>query len=166
MKEHGLMFKGYMVRALLLDKTQTRRTNLNTKYAVGDRIWVKETYTLTQFGKPVFRADSRDSDGYFWTSVASDPKGVKWKSSMLMPRRVARILLEITALRDEPLGLITDDDARAEGVAEYAKTLPDSVTEEMSRVEGYIHLWESINGPGSWNPDQVVRVITFKRVTP
>lgn len=46
--------------------------------AHGDVRWVKERFVLTQYFKPVYEAGHTDRDGYHWSSIASDPKGVKW----------------------------------------------------------------------------------------
>jgi len=155
MKEHPILFKGEMVRAILAGwKTQTRRLNLKTKYAVGDRLWVKETFQ-TMAMKPVFRAD--------WTGG-----DLKWKSSLYMSRKQSRITLEVTAVREERLQDISQEDAIAEG-CEYGKKvlLPHASVKVWTHTarDAYRRLWESINGPGSWDENPIVKVITFTMVT-
>ncbi len=196
MKERPILFSGAMVRAILAGiKTQTRRAvklplgvagkivltsdpymSDRVKFPAvvvagtlvpipcpygkpGDRIWVRETWNRTNPG---------GKDGaYFYRATDSNnyPEAI-WKPSIHMPRKASRITLEIVSCRAERLNEITDDDARAEGVAEYAKTLPDDITSGMTRVEGYENLWESINGFGSWYENPVVWVVEFKVVKP
>jgi len=156
--------------------------------APGDRLWVRETYALTQFNKPVYRSDFRDKDGYFWYSVSIDPHGVSWKPSIHMPRWASRITLEIESLRVERLREISEEDAVAEGVVD---SMPcgclDNGTSECSGRCRFKYLWQSINGPRlpanprsrryarvkrylekhpdmSWNANPWVWVITFQRV--
>ncbi len=162
MKEHPILFKGEMVRALLNGtKTQTRRTNLKTKYVVGDRLWVKETWTDRDNDgdliELIFRADGKEySDG---NGFLFEPK---WKSSLFMSRKQSRILLEITALREENLNDITEEDAKEEGAELLKEYLPMKVG--FNYRQAYGGLWESINGPGSWDENPVVKVISFKVV--
>ncbi|MGC8116001.1 hypothetical protein ACP3VQ_13355 [Metapseudomonas otitidis] len=87
------------------------------------------------------------------------------RPSIHMPRSQCRILLEITAVRIERVQDISDDQARAEGVAEWAKGAlsPDGCA-EICRQEAFRMLWESINGAGSWNANPWVWVVEFKRV--
>lgn len=186
MKEKGIPFKAPMVRAILNGrKTQTRRIidpqpttslvqgvecpefwsagkfRLKCPYGQrGDLLWVKETYTLTQHGKPVYRADSRDADGFLWGSVAADPKGVKWKPSIFMPRRLSRIALEITGLLVDRLQYISNADCWEEGMCD------DTNPESKASRKWFSELWESINGPGSWDANPWVWVIEFRRVNP
>ena len=142
----------------------------------GDRLWVKETFTLTQHNLPVYMADSRDKDGKFWPSVHSDPDGVLWKPSIHMPRRASRITLEIVGVRVERLQDISDEDAEAEGIYRIAhgrngyyysafRNDPDP-DNWCHAVPAYKELWESINGVGSWDLNQWVWVIEFKEVKP
>ena len=178
MKEHGMIFQGWGVRAILAGlKTQTRRLKLRGEWDVGDRIWVKETWKRACGHDDdhtvciAYRASQGSGGGLLVNNVPWTQKmgawiaDAKWRSSMLMPRYAARVLLEITALREEPLQDISDDDARAEGVAEYAKLLPDHVTEGMSRADAYRHCIESINGPGTWDRNDGYQVITFSKVS-
>lgn len=134
----------------------------------GDRLWVRETFSEfdTNHGKVVwYRAESDDPD--YW-------HGVTWKPSIFMPRRLSRITLEITGVRVERLQDISEADALAEGVdMDKTITMPfsnailwASVTlKPRSAQQAYAHLWESINGPGSWAVNPWAWVIEFKRVT-
>ena len=79
-----------------------------------------------------------------------------------MPRWASRITLEITGVRVERLNEISDFDAFQEGV----KDEPGTITGPYCRsfVQGFKNIWESINGPGSWDENPWVWVIEFRRV--
>ena len=69
--------------------------------------------------------------------------------SIHMPRWASRITLEVTGVRVERLGDVSESDARAEGVQSVAE---------------FKELWASINGPSSWDANPWVWVVEFKRV--
>ena len=99
-----------------------------------------------------------------------------------MPRWASRIALEITGVRVERLNEISREDAIAEGTD--WKTCPtyqsiESFTEQrlaqklgmacfpvltIDYIGGYKKLWESINGPGSWDANPWVWVVEFKLI--
>lgn len=81
----------------------------------------------------------------------------QWRPSIHMPRWASRITLEVTGVRVERLNAISEEDALAEGIAPEA---PDECAIAFQR------LWESINGPGSWDANPFVWVVSFKRITP
>ena len=132
----------------------------------GDRLWVKETFTMAA-GDCLYRATDTD-----------DPlisKSTKWKPSIFMPRKSSRITLEIAAVRVERLQDITEEDAIAEGIhafnaaqITYYHYSPTAAREEHFRtaVDAYRALWNSINGPESWAQNPWVWVLTFKRIAP
>lgn len=190
-KERPILFSGPMVRALLEGrKTQTRRIvkrtdsgrvkaigsarnwHLDDPLAVlacpygqpGDRLWVRETFRLFDsheecscydacrcagaHGKPIYRADHSDDS--------------KWTPSIFMRREYSRITLEIGSVRVERLQDISEEDAKAEGISEeWLKTAKG----REGLVPVFKELWESINGPGSWDANPRVWVVEFKRNT-
>ena len=116
-----------------------------------DRLWVKETWRVCggkeyeyQKHQPsvVYRADVGEFDIE------------EWRPSIFMPRWASRITLEITQVRVERLQDITEEDAYNEGVS----------TLWENNVYAFRNLWNSINGPGSWDLNPWVWVIQFKRV--
>ena len=114
----------------------------------GDTLWVRETFTLTQFNEPVYRADAKDKKGYRWHSIATgDPEHeVKWKPSLFMRKEQSRITLTVKGVTLERLHEITDEGARAEGVKDRAE---------------YESLWKQLNGEESWAVNPWVWVVKF-----
>lgn len=121
----------------------------------GDRLWVRETWGVL-FGNPHDREDptwwrADYAPGELDRQAAPE----RWRPSIHMPRYRSRITLEVTGMRIERLAAISVADALAEGI--------DHKTMNDPRVE-YQHLWERINGPGSWDANPWVVAISFKRV--
>ncbi|HBS3149763.1 TPA: hypothetical protein MAF12_000631 [Klebsiella pneumoniae] len=141
--------------------------------AVGNRIWVRETfqgplfdYDLmdsyckdpTPFEKPefcVYKADGVPAPEFY---DADDELHCCWRPSIHMPRWASRILLEITNVRVERLKSISDGDAIREGCSTADMKSGDCVADVFAR------LWASIYGDESWNSNPWVWVIEFKRV--
>jgi len=79
------------------------------KYQVGDILWVRETFCLDWCDQFIYKADGGcGKDAGF----SSEPK---WKPSIHMPRKAARLFLKVTDVRVEKLDYISIDDALAEG---------------------------------------------------
>lgn len=131
----------------------------------GDRLWVRETWRIGTHndcacyepcgrcvvGKPMYAAD--------FAGEASE--WGPWRPSIHMPRWASRITLEITDVRIERLQDITNDDACQEGIdIQEALSIPAS----NGAIAVFSELWESLHGPGSWDRNDWVRVISFKRV--
>lgn len=170
-----MIFNGEMVRAILHGrKTQTRRpanpstANLldlqeqypHKKYniscpfgAVGDRIWVRETWARYNIDQ-----DSHDM-AYRATPPADWPEKGRWRPSIHMPRWASRLMLEITGVRVERLQVITLGDICKEigcGLYDFRPaTYGFQVWEE---------LWKSIYGEENWQANPWVWVIEFKVV--
>ena len=135
----------------------------------GDRLWVRETFRLSdpndcacyepcrcRSGQPMYRADGHYHDMEY-----------KWKPSIYMPRWSSRITLEVTGVRVERLQDISEEDAQAEGAPLELGVLERTILGAKARYRsGFVRLWESINGPGSWDANPWVWCVSFKRVTP
>lgn len=143
----------------------------------GDRLWVRETFGIgykdgeggysaipwtgsipSKDGKIFFRADFNEN---------KNDAILPWKPSIHMPRWASRILLEITGVRVERLQDIGEEDAKAEGsyVCDYfGRRLLDQSSNQGCYKWGYRSIWESLNGPGSWDLNPWVWVVEFKRI--
>jgi hypothetical protein len=135
---------------------------------IGDRLWVRETFTETTPTEPLNRkyVYKTDYDGIHNSTM------FKWKPSIFMPRAASRIMLEITNVRVERLNGISDQDATAEGVSNEVYRYDDwkhHVGKDWMAhripLMNYAHLWESINGKGSWKENPWIWIIEFKRIT-
>lgn len=143
--------------------------------AVGDRIWVRETFAALEPGsyeqaKPQegHCQDLRYAATDRLAKSDADIRGYKWVPSIHMPRWASRILLEITDVRVERLTSISQEDAQAEGMelTGWRPTYsdPDSGGEVWTPYDNFAQLWESIYGEESWKANGWVWVISFKRV--
>lgn len=183
MKDHPILFSDPMVRAILEGrKTQTRRVVVNKKIKFrsrlhalakhylrltptipglaaliennpygqpGDLLWVRETFGYREDGRLYYRADQ--TLGQFNVD--------KWKPSIFMPRKLSRLTLRITNVRVERLQDISEADAQAEGCG----AMVDYSNGQTYRDE-FKALWESINGPGSWDANPFVWVVEFETI--
>lgn len=186
MKERPLPFKVPMVRATLSDiKLMTRRIvkgaaldwlerdgftpefvalpeNAMCPYGVpGDRLWVREAWRTVPAVDHLPPRELTSAHRIWYEADAPHQPGFgKLRPSMFMPRWVSRITLEITSVRVERLQEISEADAKAEGVA--IKNSPAAFLTSYAR--GFRDLWESINGPGSWDANPWVWVVEFRRL--
>ena len=138
----------------------------------GDLLWVKETWrpqvahshgenscdcgdvwlTYAADNSRVFVSEYGIPDEWDWPKAA-DRGNV---TPLYMPRWASRLTLELTAVRAERLQNISEADAVTEGVegtAFWRDDHPPSIC--------YSVLWDSINGPGSWDTNPWVWALTF-----
>jgi len=154
----------------------------------GDWLWVREAFSLAngEDGPMVcYRADTGRrylmhedrflcEDGSFnyaqtpeadfsvWCSdVEGSDKG--WKPSIHMPRWASRIQLQVTGVRIERLQDISSEDVMAEGCFPIGD---GGVIDSEAAVGAFSGLWNSINGPESWDANPWVWVVEFKKVKP
>lgn len=152
----------------------------------GDRLWVRETHAPQSdcwgaWERSMLHGCKQDSPIiHYAADEGGQPFIEKWRPSIHMPRWASRIMREIVSVRVERLQGISEADAIAEGI----KITVDSETNKpLVRISGksppaqyiqkhclviseYANLFESINGPGSWDANPWVWVIEFKRSTP
>ena len=154
-------------------------------YKVGDRLWVREAFYCDDLDYPngmleemlrclYYRADG-DCCSQIPECQCAYFGGVRWKSPLFMPRWASRLTLEVTAVRVERLQDISEEDAKAEGVAFSAvvptawddKCIGRSLHEQQggSYLAGFYTAWEKLNGKRSpWQSNSWVWVVEFQRV--
>lgn len=176
-------FKEDGFRAWMTEYPEEGAIQINCPHGkVGDRLWVREngwerperTPKMMREGADTWEPYYFDADGY--TDIDHEQFkewGFKRRPSIHMPRWASRILLEIVSVRVERLQDISEKDAEAEGVkCETADPMFFHVPEpgnvyahaDDSPIGSYRKLWETINGPGSWDANPWVWVIEFRVV--
>lgn len=140
----------------------------------GERIWVRESCRADELENGLdgvryladdafIPIDNTEDAADNWIALNAYRQGNGLVvPSIHMPRWASRINLEITAVRVEKLQDISEADALAEGVT-FSSPVKPGRTDRMAR-EAYADLWESINGPGSWDANPWVWVVDFKQV--
>lgn len=139
----------------------------------GDRLWVRENFCPVYAQDPTYNNGEPIEIDYAATYKHGDRLVTpKWKPSIHMPRWASRILLEITGVRVERLQDISDEGALAEGINKIAhgregyfyhyQRTEAHQNNKCFADDAFQELWESINGPGSWDVNPWVWVIEFK----
>lgn len=159
----------------------------------GTRLWVRETFFAYGRWETRYSEKKKRDEWHFvdmtlecdraYQYAADNPdvplakgRGVTpgWytRPAIHMPRVASRIALEIGNVRVERLQVISEADCWAEGIAACDGLLDDMAIFEAARRMGrcfedaaptYAALWESINGPGSWDANPWVWAVEFKR---
>lgn len=115
----------------------------------GDRLWVRESCRQLDDGSFVYRADHQDDEA----------EHGPWKNVRFVPKRSARIWLELLDVRVERLREITPEDVVKEGVcADGLGVWP---------VSTFATLWDALNGrrPGAnWRSNPWVWRLEFRRI--
>jgi len=162
--------------------------------AVGDRLWVREAWRAAAsldalsgsaiadrcmeagYRRPWapirYEADGARNSAKDWREFGSTPGEAapgRYRHARFMPRWASRITLEVTAVRVERLQDISEKQAHAEGVDNHMAATAvgsDATRGELlpATVHGFAHLWESINGAGSWSANPWVWAVEFRRV--
>lgn len=130
----------------------------------GDRLWVRETFSLTSILE-ISSYEIKYADGETKLIDWIEKDLIKFcdrkkHPSIHMPRCASRILLEIVCVRVEHLNQISNEGAMKEGV----KPSTNAIIEDFRGP--FIRLWNEINGVSSFQRNPWVWVIEFKRIEP
>lgn len=138
-----------------------------------DRLWVRESARV-QWVKSGLReagikyiADGAETVVPYPSRLAPAPVGKLLANGTY--REASRILLENATIRPERLNDISEEDAKAEGIYEVWPGRwhwqDVGISTFTTARDAFKALWESINGPGSWE-EKWVWVVEFKKVKP
>lgn len=138
----------------------------------GDHLWLKETWRQYSRSECACYDDCQCPPSGTVFYRADHDEEIKWRPSIFMPRWASRITLEITGVRVERLQEISEEDAKKEGIESEGgdPKMWKSYNPKLGWLSvddpamSYRTLWESINGPGSWDANPWVWVIEFRRV--
>ncbi len=154
------LFDGSWTDSYVLDEGNAEWRAREIPYAVGDRLYVRESYRPNDlfpddWDKIIYRAD-----------VPADAIG-PWKPAIHIPKSRTRITLTVEAVKVERLQDISEEDAKAEGCNSFGPVPGDPYPEESmtfgSAVEAFENLWQSINAKRApWDSNPWVVAITFK----
>jgi hypothetical protein len=160
---------------------QTTGRCLNTRWQIGDRLWVREACRAEELFDGAdgvrYLADdawrkienSREA-GDLWTYLFNyagrSEKGIGHNvPSIHMPRWASRLTLIVQAVRVERLQDISEEDAVAEGIHQQATTgwysVPGIDGAGTTPKAAYALLWNSLHGPDAWARNPWVCVIGF-----
>ena len=154
-------------------------------YRVGQKLWVRETWCNGKM-EAAERGEGLQDEWYvsqcinendiiYKEACISGDIGIEevvWKPSRFMPKKYARIWLEITDVRVEKVNDISDEDANMEGF--YGKCLIDKCPDckppftgncEEQPIQWFSELWDSINAKRgySWESNPFVWCRSFKK---
>jgi hypothetical protein len=156
----------------------------------GDRLWVREKHKVRGLCsgcyeyacdcghfEVTYAADNKINVLGEWDCESDFPKNEYWRPSLFMPRFLSRLTLGITNVRVERLQDISEADSRAEGITEALNYSGSAGWGDLNSIpfqqhngdlysckNSFMHLWNGINGDGSWNQNPWVWVIEFNQI--
>jgi hypothetical protein len=154
--------------------SQADLCEVNCPYGrVGDRLWVRETWSICAWGGSSdyvgIRYHADDATAAFPGTQdrmrkAFEKHCMEKRPSIFMPKFAARLFLDVTDIRVEPVQNISEADAKAEGVRKHDRSARVGATYRAEFAE----LWNSINSKRgfSWESNPYVWVISFTRRQP
>ena len=185
-KPHGFanLFYGEWTDSYVLAPGNESWRQKHVRYAVGDRLWVREAWRCNGWATDVATIMYRASehDGYTAMTEQYPVAGKRpvrvtgaWRPSIHMPRWASRLTLTVTEVKVERLQEISEDDAVAEGVKPvqrpgmsdgvyglYECWLPDGKRHfDDSAYRLFAKLWNSLHGRGAWDANPLVQAPRF-----
>lgn len=156
-------------------------------YAPGDRLWVREHCATWNgaYRDVVYRADNTEAE---WDALRHDARTGFWnvRPSIFMPRWASRLTLIVEDVRLQRVQDISEDDARAEGLASVTKDgrlwkwgIPDRdglpgnddygwhwQDWQADPRDAFARLWDGLNAKrgAPWSSNPWVAALTFRAI--
>lgn len=153
------------------------------RYASGDRLWVREAFTIHHYLDTKASADEvmehlGAPPGMIAYRAGHDPRDEEdgpwpWRPSIHMPRWASRLTLLVTDVRVQRVQEISEADVIAEGlraddpapVGVMGRPIMTPTTwsggQEFTAVAAFRRIWISIHGPDAWDRNDWVAAVTF-----
>ncbi|WP_339935190.1 hypothetical protein [Vreelandella glaciei] len=145
----------------------------------GDRIYVKEAHAFVP--EPAYRRSKGiiqtinpddDYEACVYRENFDRARSFPWRPSIFMPRWAARLVFDVVSVRLERLQDICDQDSKAEGCQALEGCKWHTFEEAEAGISMHEHtakdafsaLWESINGPESWQSNPPVWIYDLQPV--
>jgi len=172
----GSLSGGSSCETVVFEDDHCERRTVRAPYAVGDRLYIKEPYQITEGDLDTYRVWGKYQRDYKDFSVGlTVDEFTRWfkrknrfgrTSGMFMYKSLARKWLKVTAVRVERLQDISEDDAIAEGVT-LVKHIDEGGHWEFmgfqtdTPLEAFFDGWHSLHGD---DKNEWVRVVTFEKI--
>lgn len=155
-----ILFNTEMVEAVIKGKkTVTRRKIKNqiinenildyAPYKIGEILYIRETW----------RTITDSEDNYDYRAGSSYIESVKWKPSIHMPKKAARLFLKVITIKIERIQDITNEGAVDEGIGNFNGTL---MPVNVSSKDRFKDVWQNIYC--DWDKNPWVWVIEFELI--
>lgn len=154
--------------------THTASAPFSLRFAVGDRLWVRETFSGVHpydiFNQPPRDWSPAEPIWYWADGNPADGDWTKPRPGIHMPRWASRLNLTVTDVRVQRLQEISEADAVAEGMFQHpwdGSEAAGAWTGGIDFLHGnsargaFFRTWEKINGAGSWAANPWVVALTF-----
>ena len=132
----------------------------------GDHLWVREPWKTLKCWDDTKPSELPDGAPMEYLAGGMNVAGLKglvnpgkYRHARFMCRRMSRTLLEIVKIRAERLQDISREDCMKEGVPYTEMPMVDNVRDKFKN-----NIWNSINGPNSWDQNPWIWRIEFRRI--
>ena len=182
LKNNDLIFTGFVVSSTAKNREgycafgKNKEQDLEfikPKYKVGDVLYVRETFntfsniTMDNEVGVIYKADNKEvilpcNGDYECEYVFND----KWKPSIHMPKRYARVFLKVTNVRIERVQDISLTNMLEEWINHLKNYSMSGVVKPYTQIKReFINLWNSTIKDGyKWEDNPYVFVYEFERV--
>lgn len=146
---------------------------IKSPYKPGDILYVRETWCRLTDWDEQYPDDPSELEVVYYRADYDDGFAslAKWRPSIHMPKKAARIFLRVKNVRVERLQDITEEDARSEGCIDYHDKMGDGKFEDviefdLTARDAFSYLWDTLNAKRGygWDANPWVWVIEFERI--
>lgn len=133
----------------------------------GDLLWVRENFAIEYVSVPSSFGAYPGFNAVIFQTDRTENSGQKWKPSIHMKKKDARLWLQIVDVTVERLQDITEEDSLKEGIID-SKPFGfrfDGICQFHTARNAFQGLWEMIHSKESWDKNPWVWAISFKVIS-